>query len=124
MRIQIIAIICLFAISAHAQTDKQQKELFNKYDEVMMYHQVHLVDEVFTENFLKEHGGKEEFIQKVKSLPLEKRKKGLGALFQKWKKSKVGKFLTAKRKEKGIETEFIVKEEDGKYKIDGTISDG
>lgn len=124
MRIQIIALICLFAFTAHAQTDKEKKDLFHNYDEVMKHHEVQLVEEVFTKNFLKEHGGKEEFITKVKSLPIEKRKKGLGKIFEKWKKSKVGKFLTAKRKDQGIETEFIIKEEDGKFKIDGTISDG
>jgi hypothetical protein len=103
------------------------QQLFEKYDEVTKYHKVELVEDVFTENFLAQNGGKEKFISKVKSVPKEKKKKGLGLLLNKWKKSKMGEFFSAKRdgqNEDSARTEFIIKEEAGKLKIDGTISDG
>ncbi len=103
------------------------QELFEKYDEVTKYHKVELVEDVFTENFLVQNGGKEKFISKVKSVPKEKKKKGLSVLLKKWKKSKMGEFFSAKRDgvdEDSSRTEFIIKEEAGKLKIDVTISDG
>lgn len=130
MRFQFIIktlLIGLLSFSAFASSDKEMQELIEKYDEVTKYHKVELVDEVFTENFLQQNGGKEKFIEKVKSVPVEKKKKGLGLLLTKWKKSKVGKFFSAKVKNKepsAPQTEFIIKEEAGKLKIDGTISDG
>lgn len=129
MRFQIIALLCIFSFSLHASDDKAMKELFEKYDKVMMQHKVELVDEVFTKKFLTENGGKEEFIAKVKELPKEK--KSLRGLLRKWKKSKVGKIFFADVKDENNksgtpshESQFIVIEEEGKLKIDGTISDG
>jgi hypothetical protein len=130
MRFQIIIktlLICFLSVSAFARSDKEMQQLFEKYDEVTKYHKVELVEDVFTENFLAQNGGKEKFISKVKSVPKEKKKKGLGLLLNKWKKSKMGEFFSAKRdgqNEDSARTEFIIKEEAGKLKIDGTISDG
>jgi hypothetical protein len=69
--------VFLLSLSAHGFEDKDVKELINKYNKVMFEHQVELVDEVFTQKFLNENGGKEEFIAKVKELPKQKTKKGL-----------------------------------------------
>lgn len=120
-------IIGLISTCSFASSDKEMQQLLDKYDDVTKYHNVEIVEEVFTKNFLKHNGGKEEFIEKVKSAPKEKKKKGLGLIVKKWKRSKVGKFFSAKVK--GSEanspsSEFIIKEEDGKLKIDGTIGDG
>ncbi len=120
-------IICLISTSSFASSDKEMQELFEKYDDVTKYHNVEIVEEVFTKNFLKNNGGKEEFVAKVLSAPKEKKKKGLGLLVKKWKRSKVGKFFSAKVKgsqANSSSSEFIIKEEDGKLKIDGTIGDG
>ena len=125
--IKALLLIGLVSTSAFASSDKEMQQLFEKYDEVTKYHQVELVDEVFTKNFLKNNGGKNEFIEKIKSAPKEKKKKGLGLLVKKWKKSKVGNFFSAKVKGPEVNSpssEFIIKEEDGKLKIDGTIGDG
>lgn len=130
MRFQFIIkalLIGLICTSSFASSDKEMRELIEKYDEVTKYHKVELVDEVFTKDFLKHNGGKEKFIKKVKSVPKEKKKKGLGLLLKKWKRSKVGKFFSAKVKgpeANSPSSEFIIKEEDGKLKIDGTIGDG
>lgn len=134
MRVQNLAkkilLICLlFSLSAFGADDKARKKemrvLFDKYEEVMNQQKVELVDEVFTKAFLEGHGGKEEFVAKIKTLPYVKPKKGIAKLFQKLKKSKVGRFFTVKEKRDGIVSkEFIVKEEEGKLKIDGTVSDG
>ena len=129
MRLQIILIASILSFNLHASEEKAMKDLFVKYDQVMKEHQVELVEEVFTEKFLKDNGGKEEFSKKVKELPKVKVKKDrLGSLLRNWKKSKVGKIFFAKVKddEKKIdshESQFIVIEEDGKLKIDGTVSD-
>ena len=131
MRIQLIAILSLLSLSLQASDDKAMKGLFEKYEQVMMDHKVELVDEVFTKKFLADNGGKEEFIAKVKELPKIKKKKGLGSLLRNWKKSKVGKifFANVKDDEKksntpSHESQFVVVEEEGKLKIDGTVSDG
>lgn len=131
MRISIIAIICIFSLSLHASDDKSMKELFVKYDKIMKQHSVELVDEVFTKKFLDENGGKEEFISKVKELPKVKERKGLGKILRSWKKSKVAKMFFAniadkesKPDEPSRESQFIVVEENGVLKIDGTVSDG
>ena len=107
------------------------KELFVKYDKIMKQHSVELVDEVFTKKFLDENGGKEEFISKVKELPKVKERKGLGKLLRSWKKSKVAKMFFANIADQGSKTDaparesqFIVVEENGVLKIDGTVSDG
>ena len=123
----IISFFFLLSLNLFASDDKDMKELFKKYDEVMLEHKVELVDEVFTEKFLKENGGKEEFIAKVKELPKSKKKKGMGKLLQRWRKSKVGKLFFAKVQEEGAkkhDSQFIViRGEDGKLRIDGTMSD-
>ena len=131
MRFQIIALICIFSLNLYASDDKAMKELFEKYDKVMQQHKVELVDEVFTKKFLTDNGGKEEFVLKLKELPKVKEKKGLGSLLRKWKKSKTGKifFANVNSEEKVKESpthqsQFVVIEEDGKLKIDGTVSDG
>lgn len=131
MRIQLIALLCIFSFSVHASDDKSMKELFAKYDQIMDEHKVELVDEVFTQKFLESNGGKEEFIAKVKEIPKVKKRKGLRSLLQKWKKSKVGRIFFAKVKDTEVkpgksphEAEFVVIEVDGKLKIDGTLSDG
>jgi hypothetical protein len=103
-------------------------ELFKKYESVMDHKKIELIDEVFTKKFIKESGGKKELIKKIKSLP--------ESLVQSqttmsWKKGNKGEIYLAKLKEKSMnknipisnEAEFVVIKEDGKLKIDGTISD-
>jgi hypothetical protein len=132
MRVLLVIFLSLFTLGLQANEDKEMKELFHKYDKIMKHHRVELVEEVFTQKFLKENGGKEEFIAKVKELPKLKERKGLRSLLRSWKKSKVGKIFFAKVKDEDSdkekspspESQFIVVEEDGKLKIDGTVSDG
>lgn len=127
MRFQLTFMLFFLTTPLFAYDDKAMSELFIKYEQVMSYHKVEIVDEVFTKKFLKENGGKDEFIEKVKDLPLKKEKKGLGKLLAKWKKSKMKNIFFAKIKTESSphpESSFIVVEEDGKLKIDGTVSDG
>lgn len=136
MRFSIIVLLSFLSLSLYASDqkaldDKAMKDLFTKYDQIMQEHKVELVEEVFTKKFLTDNGGKEEFISKVKELPKVKKKKGLRKLLQKWKKSKTGKIFFADVKEDdkkpdapSHQSQFIVVEEEGKLKIDGTMSDG
>jgi hypothetical protein len=118
----------LISFYALGVDDQSMNELFQKYDSVMDHKKIELIDEVFTKNFIKESGGKKELIKKIKSLP-----ESLvpSQTTMSWKKGNKGEIYLATLKEKSInkkissssEAEFVVKKEDGKLKIDGTISD-
>lgn len=129
MRLSII-ILALFANIAFANSDKEMAELFMKYDSIMLKHKMELVDEVFTEKFLKESGGKEEFIAKVKELPKEE-KKSLALPVVSWKKgvkdelylARISEISKDKKKPAKSSGQFVIVKENGKLKIDGTIGD-
>lgn len=106
-------------------------ELFRNYDAIMLKHKVELVDDVFTEKFLKESGGKTEFIEKVKELPKDE-SKSLKLPAVSWKKGVKDEIFFASLKENSSDkkssasssgSRFIVVRENGKLKIDGTMSD-
>lgn len=132
MRIQLTFLLALFTLGASASSDKEMTELFTKYDQVMLQHKVELVDEVFTEKFLKDSGGKAEFVQKVKELPLLKSRM-LKSPEVSWKKGNKDEIFFANLKPDAMEkkkashdddgSRFIVVREGGKLKIDGTMSD-
>lgn len=130
MRIQLI-LLFLLCSSAFASSQKEMVELFRKYDAIMLKHQVELVDDVFTEKFLKEAGGKAEFIEKVKELPKDENK-SLSLPMVSWKKGVKDDIYFANLKplssgKKGAPeksgSQFIVVRENGKLKIDGTMGD-
>jgi hypothetical protein len=128
MRFQITFFMLFVSFYALGVNDQSMSELFKKYESVMDHKKIELIDEVFTKKFIKESGGKKELIKKIKSLP--------ESLVQSqttmsWKKGNKGEIYLAKLKEKSMnknipisnEAEFVVIKEDGKLKIDGTISD-
>lgn len=129
MRIQLIILLSLFSLSAFAVDDKLMKELFEKYDQVMDQKKTDLIDDVFSKKFIRDSGGKEELVGKIKELavPPSQNKTSMT-----WKKGQKGEVYLAKVKEISAnkskkdshESEFIVINEDGKLKIDGTMSDG
>lgn len=128
MRIQLVFFLLLFSVNTLASDDKSMQELFNKYDAVMDQKKIDLIDEVFTEKFIKSSGGKKELIEKIRELPepiapneSEVRwKKGLkGKIYF----AKIEEKTSGKKKAKTESSQFIVVEEKGKLKIDGTISD-
>ncbi len=130
MRIQLILILLLSG-QAFASSDKEMAELFKNYDAVMLKHKVELVDKVFSQKFLKDSGGKEEFIAKVKDLPKDE-SKSLAIPSVTWKKGNKDEIFFANLKENSSDKKkgtpdsgnrFIVIREDGKLKIDGTMSD-
>ena len=133
MRIQLILLLSLFMSVAHASTERAMRNLFIKYDAIMLRQQTQYVDQVFTTNFLKAHGGKEEFIAMIKELPKDGGKSLLPPIFS-WKKTRSDKlfFATLKpldaafksnEKKEHNGTQFIIVKERGKFKIEGTISD-
>jgi hypothetical protein len=131
MRISLILLL-LISFKLTASEDAEMKRLFEQYDQIMKHHQVELVDEVFTKKFLEDSGGKEEFITKVKELPKAKKERKIRTMLRSWKKGKIGEMFFAKvkddeepskTKDSGHESQFIVVREEGKLKIDGTISD-
>ena len=121
----------IFFVSFYAfgVDDRSMGELFQKYESVMDQKKIELIDEVFTKKFIRESGGKKELISKIKSLPetLTQPQTTMS-----WKKGLKGEIYFAKLKENtknksavsSSEAEFIVIKENGKLKIDGTISDG
>lgn len=131
MRIQLILTFILISFNAFATDDKSMQDLFSKYDSVMDHKKIELIDEVFTQKFIKEAGGKEELIEKIKELapPNEKSAQKTKMSWKKGLKNEIY-FATVKNlspnksKKENHESEFIVMKEDGKLKIDGTISDG
>lgn len=129
MRIQLILLTALLSFNVVAVDDKSMQELFKKYDSVMDHKKVDLIEEVFTKKFIHQSGGKDELIEKIKELesPPSNTKTSMT-----WKKgtkgtmyfAKVKEVTSNKSKKDNHEAEFIVVEEDGKLKIDGTLSDG
>lgn len=128
MRIQLTLFCLLMSVNIFAVDDKAMQDLFKKYDLVMDQKKIELIDEVFSEKFIKESGGKSELISKIKDLtppPSSVQKSSMT-----WKKGK-GETIHARVKEVSLEkhkkesetTEFIVVIENSKPKIDGTISD-
>jgi hypothetical protein len=131
MHLLLILLLTLNISSTHASDEKTIKELFDKYERVMTEHKTELIDDVFTKKFIRESGGKEEFIEKIKELPKAKKKTKLKRILERWKKSKIGNMFIAKIKKESQKNEkneptssnFVLIEEDGKLKIDGTVSD-
>lgn len=135
MRLQLILLTFLFSSLASAVSDKEVSEVFAKYDTIVQEHKFELVDEVFTAKFLKDVGGKEEFIQNIKEFPRENNKSKSLSFPSKvqWKKGLRDEIYFAKKvevsnlksnsKEAKSDKSFILKKENGKLKIDGTISD-
>ena len=136
MRIQLVALALAFCLNAHAAVSEQKEmqALFNKYYQVMEQQKVELIDEVFSKKFIADNGGKEAFTKDVKELPKssEKSIKEVDVSFKPGVMDKKMFFATVKQptskdKAKSAEVhapEFIVVEEDGKLKIQGTLSDG
>ncbi len=135
MRLQLILLTLLFSSLASAVSDKEVKEVFSKYDTIVREHKFDLVDEVFTAKFLKDVGGKEEFIQNIKEFPRDNSKSKALTLPSKieWKKGVRDEIYFAKKIERSnlksnaqepkSDKSFVLKKENGKLKIDGTISD-
>ncbi len=131
MRLQIGLLCFLLSFSLFASQDKAMDELFLKYDAIMDHQKFELIDEVFTEKFLKDVGGKDEFIANIKELPKNKEKSTSetklswreGAKKQMFFAKRVTKSRLKSSKEEVPGPSFIVVEEKGKLKIQGTISD-
>ncbi len=133
MRIQLILIATLFLNIAHASSEKAMRNLFIKYDAVMLRQQTQYVDEIFSAKFLESHGGKEEFIAMIKELPNDSSKSFLPPIFSWRKTNKADLFFATLKpldsafksndKEKKSGTQFIIVKEKGKLKIEGTVSD-
>ncbi len=131
MRVSIILLLNLISFTLKAAPeDKSIGDLFQKYDQIMLEHKTEMIEEVFTKNFLEGNGGKEDFIKKVKSEPILN-EKSRPTMKLSWRKGVMGKMYFAKLKDtsKIISpkdeggSEFIIVEENGKLKIDGTLSD-
>lgn len=129
MRILLVLCLLMYSINTFATDDKSMQELFKKYDSLMDYKKTELIEEVFTKKFILESGGKKELIEKIGELPKELVPSKTQMT---WKKGHKGEVYLArvkeiskqKKKDNDQEAEFVVVKEDGKLKIDGTLSDG
>lgn len=126
MRVQITFLLLFFSASVQAVDDKEMNELFKKYDLLMDEKKVELVDQVFTEKFLRESGGKKEFIEKVKEMETDKSASPSKVTWKKGVRDQMffAKITPATKKKEVESAEFIVIEEKGKLKIDGQVGDG
>ncbi len=131
MRIQLVLITVLLSLNAYSVDDKAMQELFNKYDFVMDDKKVELIDEVFTKKFIKESGGKQELIDKIKTLPTPNQK-SKQKMRMTWRKGLKQEIFFAQLKEESAlknkknegHSDFVIILEEGKPRIDGTLSDG
>lgn len=132
MRIQLIFILLSLSLTVLAVDDRSLKDLFAKYDAIMDQKKIELIEEVFSKKFIQDSGGKEELSAKIRELAAPE---GLAASksTMSWRKGLKGNMYFAKIKASASgkrsrttnsETEFIIVVEDGKPKIDGTLSDG
>jgi cytochrome oxidase Cu insertion factor (SCO1/SenC/PrrC family) len=129
MRILLIVILLISSTFGFAKSDKAMEELFEKYDVVMRQKKVELLEEVFTDRFIQANGGKAQFADKIKGHKTSPtRNKSL--VKPKWRKGLKGEmyFVEATKmsddsKKVLHKTEFIIIDQDGKLKIDGTLSD-
>ena len=126
MRIQLIIISFLLSLNVFAVDDKSIQDLFKKYDLVMDNKKVELIDEVFSQKFIKDSGGKQELIEKIKELTPPPSPRPTKVT---WKEGK-GNLILARTQASAVNkskhqttTEYIVVIENGKPKIDGTLSD-
>lgn len=127
MRIQLILFFILFTVKTFANDDLAIQTLLKKYVSIVDEKKIELIDEVFTKSFLQDNGGKKEFIKKIKTLPapLSAERSDI-----KWSKSKTKELYLVKliktefSKSDNSTSEFTIIKEDGKFKIDGTLSDG
>jgi hypothetical protein len=127
MRFQLILFFTFISFNALAVDDKSIQDLFHKYELVMDQKKTELIEEVFTEKFIQNSGGKAELIQKIKEL-----KEPPGSIRSRltWKRGR-GNFILArfghqireKSQAENEQTEFIIMIRDSKPKIDGTLSD-
>jgi hypothetical protein len=132
MRIQLIALALALSaqVMAAPAQEKDMKALFAKYYQVMEQHKVELIEEVFSKKFITDNGGKEAFAKDVKELPklAEKNLKETDITFTKGVMDEMYfakiKQPTASKEKSAHVPEFIVVVEDGKLKIQGTLSDG
>lgn len=134
MQVQLITLLLslCFSLTVLADDESEVKDLFKSYAQVMDQHKTDLIEDVFTEKFITGAGGKKELEMKIKELPLRKSnsvnasvkiKQGVkdkDIIFAKLKEATQLKG----NKESYSHSDFIIKRENGKLKIDGTISDG
>lgn len=118
MRILLATLFIFLNYETWAIDEKSISDLFSKYDQLMDDKKIDLIDELFTEKFIKDNGGRDEFIKKIKQLSYVKNKKPSKI---KWKEGrKKNRYLV---KLNDLPLEFIVVEENKKIKIDETIGD-
>lgn len=102
-----------------AESDADFKKLFTDYNDVMTGNSPGLVNEVFTLRFLKDSGGKESLLAKIKS---DKDKTKIDLSKMKWRKGQSGQFYFVKLDPQST-SDIVVKKENGKLKVDQTLSD-
>lgn len=135
MQVQLITLLLGLCLSANviASDEKEATTLFKQYSKVMDLHKTDLIDEVFTAKYIKNAGGKKELIEKIKELPILKSADITPPEVKVQQGVKSPDIVFAKVKEKTSQkgkketyshSDFILVRENGKLKIDGTISDG
>jgi len=118
-------ILLLLSLSVHSSEEKEFKLLFEKYQTLMANKKVELIEEVFSTKFLKDNGGKKELIQKIRELKIDKKRPDPKLNFRKGLMDEIYfvKLVPAGKSADSVSNEFIIKKENGKFKIDGTMTD-
>ncbi len=120
MRIYLVLALLFSPLNVFSDDTKSMKELFTKYDSVMNEKKVSLIDEVFTKKFILTSGGKKKLIKKINGLVPSKDNKFDPAKLT-WNKGLKGEIYFVKIGP--TSSQFIILKENGKFKIDGTLSD-
>ena len=125
MRIQLMLILLLFSLPTYSSEEKEIKFLFEKYQSIMTNKKINLVEDVFSTKFLKDNGGKKELIEKIKELKVDKKQPRPKLSLRKGLMDEIYfiKLVPAGKSESTVSNEFIIKKENGKFKIDGTMTD-
>ena len=125
MRVQLMLILLLFSLPTHSSKEKELTLLFEKYQSVMTNKKIELIDDVFSSKFLKDNGGKKELIEKIRELNVDKKQPAPKLSTRKGLLDEIYfiKLVPAGKNQADVSNEFIIKKENGKYKIDGTMTD-
>jgi hypothetical protein len=125
MRIQLMLFLLLFSLPTHSSEEKEIEFLFEKYQSIMTNKKINLIEDVFSTKFLKDNGGKKELIEKIKELKVDKKQPRPKLGLRKGLMDEIYfiKLVPAGKSESSVSNEFIIKKENGKFKIDGTMTD-
>jgi hypothetical protein len=122
--ISLAALLMLAAPAWASDVQKDVEDVFEKYERVVHEHEVGKADEVFTGKFLDGEGGKRAFTDKVKTRPKTKSRTDYRLEVKQGHVDPDLAFAKMTPADGSAPATFVMKKgRDGKWRIEGTISD-